>query len=71
MKEGFIKMKTLTERLTELANRLDTLDNLYMELEEGSEDEDSLGLSLGLIEAIINDLEEKIDEAEKEFNIKN
>lgn len=62
-------MKTLNERLIELAKRIETLDNLYMNLEEGSEDEDSLGLSLGLIESVINGLEEKIEDAEKEFNI--
>lgn len=62
-------MKLLNEKLIELAKRIEDLEVLYLSLEEGSEDEDSLGLSLGHIENAIDDLEEKIKDAEKEFNI--
>lgn len=62
-------MELLNEKLIKLAKRLEGLEGLYLNLEEGSEDEESLSLSLGYVENIIDELEEKIKETEKEFNI--
>lgn len=64
-------MELLNEKLIKLAKRLEVIEQLFLDAEDGSEDEDSLGLSLSHIEEnIINELEEKIQEVEDEFNIK-
>lgn len=66
---GCINMELLNEKIIKLAKRLEVIEEMYLDAEEGSEDEDSLGLTLGHVENIIDELEEKIKDIEKEFNI--
>lgn len=62
-------MELLNEKLIKLAKRLEVIEEIYLNAEEGSEDEDSLSLSLSYFEDVINDIEEKIQDVEWEFNI--
>lgn len=56
----------LAGKLIKLANKIGRLENKYLELEEGSTNEEILCLGLGSIESIICDLIEKVEEVEKE-----
>ncbi|MDU3410046.1 hypothetical protein [Clostridium sp.] len=62
-------MKSLSERLIELASRVGKLEDLYDNLEEGHEDEQDLEIELSSIESCINDLEREMKDVKEGYGI--
>lgn len=62
-------MKSLSERLIELASRVGKLEDLYDNLEEGHEDEQDLEIELNSIESCINDLEREMEDVKEGYGI--
>ncbi|MBS5307724.1 hypothetical protein [Clostridium sp.] len=62
-------MKSLSERLIELASRVGKLEDLYDNLDEGHEDEQDLEIELSSIESCINDLEREMEDVKEGYGI--
>ena len=62
-------MKTLSDRLYELSVRVGKFEDMYMELEEGSENEEDISETLGTIEKTIELLDQDMEYVKDAYKI--